>query len=373
MKHLARLFIGVLAVGITFTIIASVESFGAIFAYVGLEDNAINVMVLQLSVSIFIGLIFYFISPWIFTKITSASRLLLRSTGRIPAPVMAIGSTGAVIGLILGSLFSLALGNIPLVGPYLALITTLMFIYFGWQLSMGRSEEILRFMAQMRRPRAATPLEALAAGIPSPEDAPERVVIGAVRKILDTSVIIDGRILDLCSTGFLEGPLLIPVFVLEELRALADSGDDQKRMRGRRGLDILNQIQQEGMIDVQIVEIDYPDLAVDDKLLKLTQQVNGKLLTLDFNLSKVCQLRKVSVLNINELANALRSVLLPGEALEVTVTRIGREAGQGVAYLDDGTMMVIEGGSKLVGRKVQVVVTSSLQTAAGRMIFAKTA
>jgi len=372
MKHLGRLFIGVLAVGITFTLIASVESFGVIFAYVGLEDNAINAMILQLSVSIFIGLIFYFISPWIFTKITSASRLLLRSTGRIPAPVMALGSTGAIIGLILGSLFSLALGNIPLVGPYLALITTLMFIYFGWQLSVGRSDDILRFIAQMRRPRTATPLEALT-GIQTPEDSPERVIIGAVRKILDTSVIIDGRIVDLCSTGFLEGPLLIPVFVLEELRALADSSDSQKRMRGRRGLDILNQIQQEGMIDVQIVEIDYPDLAVDDKLLKLTQQVNGKLLTLDFNLSKVCQLRKVSVLNINELANALRAVLLPGEEVEVNVTRVGKEPGQGVAYLNDGTMMVIEGGSKLVGQNVTVVVTSSLQTAAGRMIFAKTA
>jgi uncharacterized protein YacL len=185
-------------------------------------------------------------------------------------------------------------------------------------------------------------------------------------------VIIDGRIFDICQTGFIEGTLIIPNFVLEELRHIADSSDNLKRNRGRRGLDILNKIQKELSIEVQIYEKDFPDIAeVDSKLLKLAQILNGKVITNDYNLNKVAEFQGVSVLNINELANAVKPVVLPGEEMHIQVVKDGKEAGQGVAYLDDGTMIVVEGGRKHIGEFMDVVVTSVLQTAAGRMIFAK--
>ena len=195
---------------------------------------------------------------------------------------------------------------------------------------------------------------------------------GSAPKILDTSVIIDGRIADICKSGFIEGDLVIPGFVLEELRHIADSSDLLKRNRGRRGLDILNKIQKELEFKVQICERDYDDIAeVDSKLVRLAQDMKGKILTNDFNLNKVAELQGVTVLNINELANAVKPVVLPGEEMEVHVIKNGKEAGQGVAYLDDGTMIVVDGGKRHIGETIGVLVTSVLQTAAGRMIFAK--
>lgn len=189
---------------------------------------------------------------------------------------------------------------------------------------------------------------------------------------MDTSVIIDGRIFDICQTGFVEGPLVIPGFVLNELRHISDSADGLKRNRGRRGLDILNKIQKELSIETQIYEEDFPEIAeVDAKLLKLAQVLNGKVVTNDFNLNKVAEFQGVPVLNINELANAIKPVLLPGEEMKVVVMKDGKEASQGIAYLDDGTMIVVEGGRKFISEEIMVVVTSVLQTAAGRMIFAK--
>ena len=189
---------------------------------------------------------------------------------------------------------------------------------------------------------------------------------------MDTSVIIDGRIFDICQTGFVEGPLVIPGFVLNELRHISDSADGLKRNRGRRGLDILNKIQKELSIETQIYEEDFPEIAeVDAKLLKLAQVLNGKVVTNDFNLNKVAEFQGVPVLNINELANAIKPVLLPGEEMKVVVMKDGKEASQGITYLDDGTMIVVEGGRKFISEEIMVVVTSVLQTAAGRMIFAK--
>jgi uncharacterized protein YacL len=190
-------------------------------------------------------------------------------------------------------------------------------------------------------------------------------------KILDTSVIIDGRIADICQSGFLEGPLVIPAFVLEELRHIADSADVLKRNRGRRGLDILNRIQKEqNSVQIYEREVD-PNLEVDSKLLKLAKILDGKVVTNDFNLNKVAELQGVPVLNINELANAVKPVVLPGEEMVVHVIKDGKESGQGIGYLDDGTMIVVDGGRKFIGQTVAVLVTSVLQTAAGRMIFAK--
>ncbi len=195
---------------------------------------------------------------------------------------------------------------------------------------------------------------------------------GKQLKILDTSVIIDGRIADICKTGFLEGTLVIPGFVLEELQHIADSSDVLKRNRGRRGLDILNKIQKELPIKVEIYEGDFEEISeVDSKLVKLAKVTSGMVVTNDFNLNKVCELQGVSVLNINDLANAVKPVVLPGEELNVQVIKDGKEQHQGVAYLDDGTMIVVEGGRDHIGKHLDVVVTSVLQTSAGRMIFAK--
>ncbi|MBP3888454.1 MAG: PIN/TRAM domain-containing protein [Cellulosilyticum sp.] len=191
-------------------------------------------------------------------------------------------------------------------------------------------------------------------------------------KILDTSVIIDGRILDIICTGFVEGKIIIPSFVLDELRHIADSSDSLKRNRGRRGLDILNELKNTKMIPVEIMEIDYSDLEeVDSKLLRLAGEIQGKVITNDFNLNKVAKLQKVKVLNINDLANAIKQVVLPSEEMTVTVIKEGKEHDQGLAYLNDGTMIVVEGGKKYVGCTIKVVVSTVLQTSAGRMIFAK--
>src|SRR5262252_9414278 len=192
-------------------------------------------------------------------------------------------------------------------------------------------------------------------------------------KILDTSVVIDGRIADICETGFLDGTLVIPHFVLRELQQVADSADTLKRNRGRRGLDILQRIQKMNGINVQLVENDYPQIReVDMKLIELAKELDGaKIVTNDFNLNKVAQLRGVEVLNINELANALKPVYLPGETMKVFILKEGKEFNQGIAYLDDGTMVVVDNARKMIGKTVESSVTSVLQTTAGKMIFGR--
>jgi uncharacterized protein YacL len=191
-------------------------------------------------------------------------------------------------------------------------------------------------------------------------------------KILDTSVIIDGRIADICETGFIEGPLILPQFVLRELQLVADSTDPLKRNRGRRGLDVMHRIQKIASVQVQIVEEDFPQIReVDLKLIELAKLFEGKILTNDFNLNKVAQLQRVPVLNINELANALKPVVLPGEIMRVFILKEGKEYNQGVAYLDDGTMVVVDNAKKMISKTIDISVTSVLQTTAGKMIFGK--
>ncbi|MBM4274674.1 MAG: TRAM domain-containing protein [Deltaproteobacteria bacterium] len=190
-------------------------------------------------------------------------------------------------------------------------------------------------------------------------------------KILDTSVIIDGRIADIGETGFLEGTFIVPKFILEELQYIADSPDDLRRTRGRRGLDILKRLQQNNRLKVEFVEDDVPKAGVDSKLVALALKMRAKILTNDFNLHKVAELQGIQVLNINQLANAMKPAVLPGETLQVQILREGKSQGQGVAYLDDGTMVVIENARRFIGREVEVNVTSVLQTTAGRMIFSE--
>jgi uncharacterized protein YacL len=191
-------------------------------------------------------------------------------------------------------------------------------------------------------------------------------------KILDTSVVIDGRIADVCETGFIDGTLVVPQFVLKELQFIADSADSLKRNRGRRGLDILARVQKMSGVQVTISDVDFPDVReVDLKLIELARTLGGEIVTNDFNLNKVAQLRGVDVLNINELANALKPVVLPGEFMKVFILKEGKEYNQGVAYLDDGTMVVVDNARRLIGRNIDVVVTSVLQTTAGKMIFGR--
>jgi uncharacterized protein YacL len=191
-------------------------------------------------------------------------------------------------------------------------------------------------------------------------------------RILDTSVIIDGRIADICETGFVDGTLVVPQFVLKELQQVADSADSLRRNRGRRGLDILQRIQKMAGLDVVISDVDFPDVReVDLKLIELARSLQGKIVTNDFNLNKVAQLRGVEVLNINELANSLKPVVLPGETMKVFILKEGKEYNQGVAYLDDGTMVVVDNARSMIGKTIDVVVTSVLQTTAGKMIFGR--
>ena len=195
---------------------------------------------------------------------------------------------------------------------------------------------------------------------------------GEQRKILDTSVIIDGRIADVCETGFVDGTLVVPQFVLQELQHIADSSDALRRARGKRGFEVLERLRRISKIRVEVTELDFPQVReVDGKLIELARALSAKVLTNDANLNRVAQLRGIVVLNVNELASALRPVALPGEPMRVLVVREGREAGQGVAYLDDGTMVVVDGGKRYLGQTVDVTVTSVLQTTAGRMIFTR--
>jgi len=196
--------------------------------------------------------------------------------------------------------------------------------------------------------------------------------IGKSRKILDTSVIIDGRISDICDTDFIEGDMIVPQFILKELQLVADSADSVKRQRGRRGLDVLDQLQKSSRVSVVITEQDFPEIKdVDSKLIELAKHMEAKIITNDFNLNKIAQLQGVAVLNINELANALKPVVLPGEMINVFILKEGKEKDQGVAYLDDGTMVVVDNSRKMIGQNVEITVTSVLQTTVGKMIFGR--
>ena len=266
---------------------------------------------------------------------------------------------GAVIGSILGIigayLFSLVIRNSLQPGPtqsFLQLFLMLLMAYVGLVVGAGKGDLLN--------------LNALG-GIFGGEKQAKKSY-----KILDTSVIIDGRIADIAETGFLDGVIVLPQFVLRELQLVADSADSMKRNRGRRGLDILQRIQKIATLTVQIVEDDFPAIReVDLKLIELAKMYEGKIVTNDFNLNKVAQLQGVEVLNINELANSLKPIVLPGEVMKVFILKEGKEYNQGVAYLDDGTMVVVDNARKMIGKNIDISVTSVLQTTAGKMIFGK--
>ncbi|UJF33656.1 PIN/TRAM domain-containing protein [Paenibacillus hexagrammi] len=279
-----------------------------------------------------------------------------RNMDNIPVADLLSGTLGLVTGLLISALAFPVLSQATWAGPFVPVTVAAVLGVMGFRIGYNKRDELIQLLIRSR-----------SQGNEKQTHRPYEE-----HKILDTSVIIDGRIADICKTGFIEGTLVIPEFVLEELQHIADSSDLLKRNRGRRGLDILNKIQKELEVKVLIYEGDFEEISeVDSKLVRLAKVLQGKVITNDFNLNKVCELQGVSVLNINDLANAVKPVVLPGEEIIVQVIKDGKEHGQGVAYLDDGTMIVVEGGREFIGMTLEVMVTSVLQTSAGRMIFAK--
>ncbi|MBC7824210.1 MAG: PIN/TRAM domain-containing protein [Candidatus Parcubacteria bacterium] len=293
----------------------------------------------------------------------SSYRRVAQQIREMPAPVLLSRSVGLVLGLLVANLLLAPILLLPIpqefsfIKPLAAVVGSIMFSVSGVSLADTHGRSLLRLI----NPNSVETM-LFAEGTLKPSSA----------KVLDTSCIIDGRISALLDTGFLEGQLLVPQFVLQELQQVADASNDQKRVRGRRGLDVLNQIREAYPERVVIHSADYEDIAtVDAKLVKLVQDINGTLLTTDYNLNKVATVQRVPVLNVNDLTQAVRPSYLPGDSIDLKILREGKEPAQGVGYLDDGTMVVVEEGRAFVGGELQVIVTSALQTSAGRMIFAR--
>ena len=345
-QKIIRAMIGIFGFVLGFTIYSSLASTFPVLLF-GIKKGTILISAV---VGLIIGVIFYIIGPWVMDKEIS----------KYPQTDILLGSIGLIIGFVIAYLLGGLINSIPIVGGILTFITYGFLGYLGIKIALKSKDDLFNISRLYR----------LSPSIKEKSTKKEGKTIPP--KVLDTSVIIDGRIADICKTGFIEGKLIIPKFVLDELQHIADSSDDLNRVRGRRGLDILNIIQKELDIEVEISEAKFDDIPeVDSKLLKLAQVLGGKVVTNDYNLNKVAQFQGVEVLNINELANAIKPVAIPGEEMIVQVVKEGKEHSQGIAYLDDGTMIVVDGGKKHMGETIRVLVTSVLQTPAGRMIFGK--
>ena len=338
----------------------------ASFGDMSLTVARISVIVLGTIIGVLIG---YFISSFILKQGLVIARRLERVLTHIPNQELIAGTIGLLFGLIIANLIGAAFNQVPIIGPYISIILSAIFGYSGVRLMARKGPEIyFNYLKQWKRSEAGTKKSRGFNMFGSHKSSDSNLTA----KLLDTSVIIDGRIKELCATGFIDGPLIVPVFVLNELQIISDSADGMKRNRGRRGLDILKEMQDAKLVPIEIVEDDYDDLhEVDSKLMRLALEKQWKLMTNDFNLNKVARVQGIKVLNLNELANVLKPALIAGEWIRVQVMKEGKEVQQGVAYLDDGTMIVVEDGRPYVGQEVEVMVTSILQTSAGRMIFAR--
>lgn len=339
---------------IFFVIVGAVTGYSAARAVlltqnIGLSSNA------KLSILIISALVlasaFYFSANRFIAAVLSALDRLERFIQGMTLYELSVSAVGLIVGLIIANLITIPISRIDIIGLPLALIANILFGCLGIGIAIGKKNE--SFFDPKRHKKSLG-------------------INGELPKLLDTCTVIDGRIVDICRAGFLEGDLVIPGFVLEELRHIADSPDSLKRNRGRRGLDILNMLQKDLNRPVRIenIEIEGGE-EVDDKLIIAAKKLKCKIVTIDYNLNKVAAISGVEVLNVNELANAVKPIALPGEEMVVQIIKDGKENGQGIGYLEDGTMIVVEGGRKYIGETLSVVVTSILQTAAGRMIFAK--
>lgn len=305
---------------------------------------------------IFGAIIGSFISPYLIKSLFMFTSTVEKSLSAMSTQDLIAGTLGLFLGLIIANLVGLAFGSVPYIGPYVSVALSIILGYLGMHLVVSKKSELAGW------------LHLHAEGSFDKKKNKDH----HTGKLLDTNVIIDGRVADIYRSGFLEGPIIVPVFVLEELQKIADSSDILKRNRGRRGLDILNHMRKNSKDDVIIVTNDFEDISeVDSKLVKLAREKNYKIVTNDYNLNKVAELQGVAVLNINDLAIAVKPAVIPGDQIFVQLVKSGKEEGQGVAYLEDGTMIVVENGSQCIGKEVPVIITSVLQTSAGKMIFAK--
>lgn len=332
------------------------------------------------------GILGFIAAPFVISKTVVFTEILAKILAKIPTTEIVVVAFGVILGLVLANLLGTAFSRLPIFGAYIPIILSIVFGLVGGRLASYKHKEIvsaasflpvfstLKFKNTGKKEEETDETVAQAEVV---EDMPATSAEIAQElctnlKYVDTSVLIDGRIVDIVRTGFIEGALIIPQFVIEELQKIADSSDTLKRNKGRRGLDIVRQLQSERDTTVVISDKDYEDInEVDAKLVRVAKEAPGYVLTNDYNLNKVADINGVKVLNINELANAVKTVVIPGEEMYITLVKEGKENGQAVAYLEDGTMIVVEGAKKRVGEDVGVVVTSVLQTSAGRMIFAK--
>ena len=301
----------------------------------------------------FIGIL---IAPYLVPMLLLPFAPLGRSISSIPFSTLVSGTAGLVLGLTIAALLSVAFSRLPgWPGVAVPMALTAVLGVAGLAVGVARERDVSQLL-----PERARRGEALGRGSPNG------------RVLMDTSAIIDGRIADISKTGFVHGTMVIPRFILDELQHVADSSDSLKRARGRRGLEMLNKLRKEAEVPIQIMDVDYRDGSeVDGKLVRLARNLNAQIMTTDFNLNRVAELQGVRVLNVNELANALKPVVLPGEEMMVRIIQEGKEYGQGVGFLDDGTMVVVEGGRKHINTHLDVSITRVLQTAAGRIIFAQ--
>jgi uncharacterized protein YacL len=338
--------------------------FAIIGGYIGSELGSLSNLgsVYYATIFALVGLLLGLVAtPMLTIRPMRSLRAIL---AKVPAHTLIAGLVGLVVGLIIAALLSFPLSLLPPpFGQLLPFVGVLLFSYFGVAIFIMRQAELSNILRLLPSKSSSSSDEEEQ----SEENQPPGRTI-----LLDTSVIIDGRIADIAHTGFLVGALLIPRFVLNELQYIADSPDNLRRQRGRRGMEVLSRLQKDTTVPVRISDIDVEGMRdVDDKLVVLARQLRCPILTNDYNLNRIAELQGVAVLNVNELANAVKMVLLPGESLSVKIIQEGRESGQGVGYLDDGTMVVIEDGREYINRETYVVVTKVLQTAAGRMIFAR--
>ena len=341
-------------------LVSQFETFGDM----SLTVARIAVLIVGTLLGVIIG---YLISSFILKQGLVIAKRLERLLTHIPNQELIAGTIGLLFGLIIANLIGVAFNQVPIIGPYIPIILSAIFGYSGLKLMARKGPEMYYNYVQQWGGEGTKKTSRFKMFSTHKSDK-----ASSTPKLLDTSVIIDGRIKELCNTGFIEGPLMVPLFVLNELQIISDSADATKRNRGRRGLDILKDMQDANKVAIEVVEDDYNDLTeVDSKLMRLALDKQWKLMTNDFNLNKVARVQGIEVLNLNELANVLKPALIAGEWIRVQVMKEGKEVHQGVAYLDDGTMIVVEDGKPYVGQNVEVMVTSILQTSAGRMIFAR--
>jgi len=335
-------------------------------------ENVPHVIVLYLLSVVLFSLIGYMVTPLIVRILGFIGLYLEKSMEGISWRDISVAIFGLIAGLFVANLAALPFSNLPGVGSYIAITLNIFLGYLGVRLFLSHKDEIASMWTSIGE------LKSRFGKSKKVRDFHEELLDtgqeGASLKILDTSVIIDGRILDIAATGFVEGVFILPKFVLSELQSIADSTDPLRRTKGRRGLDVIKELQRVRNISLHIIDRSVNDLRVDSVdagIVALAKEIGAKIITTDYNLNKIAQIQGVEVLNVNELANALKPILLPGENVIVDLIREGKEPKQGVGYLDDGTMLVVEDGEKYIGKRVEVTITSMLQTPAGRMAFGR--